>query len=79
MQLPEAGNMIRGETIDEVYKIMRGKFTEEAQKVNLNWEEARCVVMRMMDDITDNLMEAFYQWKSMNQPDTPVKYDHPYG
>ena len=55
---------------------------EEAKPVTLNWEEARCVIMRMLDDINDNLWNAFLEWKQQNptldQPDKPLRDNNPY-
>ena len=61
---------------------MSNHMFEEAKPVTLNWEEARCVIMRMLDDINDNLWNAFLEWKQQNptldQQDKPLRDNNPY-
>ena len=71
--------MIRGKEIDDVYYEMSKVFTEKSIEHKLIWEEAKIVLTRMIDDINDNLLEAFWRYKLESIPGKPIDHrNNPY-
>lgn len=71
--------MIRGKEIDDVYYEMAKVFAEKSIEHKLIWEEAKIVLGRMLDDINDNLLEAFWRYKMEETPAKPIDHrNNPY-
>jgi len=66
--------MIRGESIDKVYYELSKEFARISIENKLIWEEAKIVLDRMLADIQDNLLEAFWVYKMQETPSKAVDF-----
>ena len=70
---------IRGPEIDKVYYDMAKVFAEKCIESKLIWEEAKIVLDRMLADIQDNLMEAYWRYKMEETPSKSIDFrSNPY-
>ena len=66
--------MIRGAEIDKVYYELSKEFARISIENHLIWEEAKIVLTRMLDDINDNLLEAFWLYKMQETPSKAIDF-----